>query len=136
MLILRNFSLKSFVIDSLSVFSLLLRLIRWWNKCYVLKCFLWDKKTLTRRCSRGRCSIEKVFLKISQNSQEITCVRASFLIEFQASPATLLKKRLWHRCFPMNFETFLRFYRTPPDDYFCTGDRVSWFEQNWVTRRY
>ena len=23
-------------------------------------------------------------------------------------PATLLKKRLWHRCFPMNFVTFLR----------------------------
>ena len=31
-------------------------------------------------------------------------------------PATLLKKRLWHRCFYMNFATFLRtpfFYRTP-----------------------
>ena len=25
-------------------------------------------------------------------------------------PATLLKKRLWHRCFPMNFE---KFQRTP-----------------------
>ena len=23
-------------------------------------------------------------------------------------PATLLKKRLWHRCFPVNFEKFLR----------------------------
>ena len=23
-------------------------------------------------------------------------------------PATLLKKRLWHRCFPVNFVTFLR----------------------------
>ena len=23
-------------------------------------------------------------------------------------PATLLKKRLWHRCFPMNFPKFLR----------------------------
>ena len=30
-------------------------------------------------------------------------------------PATLLKK-LWHRCFPVNFAKFLRpvFYRTPP----------------------
>ena len=30
-------------------------------------------------------------------------------------PATLLKKRLWHRCFPVNFVKFLRtpFYRTP-----------------------
>ena len=24
------------------------------------------------------------------------------------SPATLLKKRPWHRCFPMNFAKFLR----------------------------
>ena len=24
------------------------------------------------------------------------------------NPATLLKKRLWHRCFPVNFEKFLR----------------------------
>ena len=31
-------------------------------------------------------------------------------------PATLLKKRLWHRRFPVNFAKFLRvlFYRTPP----------------------
>ena len=31
-------------------------------------------------------------------------------------PVTLLKKRLWHSCFPVNFATFLRtlFYRTPP----------------------
>ena len=31
-------------------------------------------------------------------------------------PATLLKKRLWHRCFPVNFAKFPRtlfFYRTP-----------------------
>ena len=29
-------------------------------------------------------------------------------------PATLLKKRLWHRCFPLNFGKFSRapFYRT------------------------
>ena len=33
--------------------------------------------------------------------------------------ATLLKKRLWYKCFPVNFSKFLRnvktsFYRTPP----------------------
>ena len=33
-----------------------------------------------------RCSVKKAFLKISQNSQENTCVRVSFLI--------LLKKGL------------------------------------------
>ena len=35
-------------------------------------------------------------------------------------PATLLKKRLWHRCFSVKFVKFLRspFYRTPLDDCF------------------
>ena len=33
-------------------------------------------------------------------------------------PATLLKKRLWHRCFPVNFVKIQRasFNRTPLDD--------------------
>ena len=39
-------------------------------------------------------SVKKVFLEISQNSQE--------------NSATLFKKRLWHRCFPVNFMKFLR----------------------------
>ena len=49
-----------------------------------------------------RCSVKKMFLKISQNSQENTCARVSLLIKFQA----------WdlHRCFPVNF---LKFSRTP-----------------------
>ena len=53
-----------------------------------------------------RCSVKKVFLKISDNSQENTRARVSFLIKLQASG--LLKKRLWHRCFPVNFAKFLR----------------------------
>ena len=31
-----------------------------------------------------RCSAKKVFLEISQNSQENTCARASFFIKLQA----------------------------------------------------
>ena len=54
-----------------------------------------------------RCSVKKMFLEISQNSQENTCARVSFSIKLQG-PATLLKKRLWHRCFPVNFAKFLR----------------------------
>ena len=45
-----------------------------------------------------------VFLEILQNSQKNTCVRVSFLIR----PATLLKKRFWHKCFSVNFAKFLR----------------------------
>ena len=29
-------------------------------------------------------------------------------VEVADRPATLLKKRLWHRCFPVNFAKFLR----------------------------
>ena len=50
-----------------------------------------------------RCSIKKVLLDILQNSQESTCARASFLTSY-----SFIKKRLWHRCFPVNFATFLR----------------------------
>ena len=42
------------------------------------------------------CSVEKVFLEISQNLQENTCVRVSFLIKLQAS------KR--DTCFPVSCE--------------------------------
>ena len=45
-----------------------------------------------------RCFVNKVFLEISQNSRENTVPR----------PATLLKKRLLRRCFPVNFVKFLR----------------------------
>ena len=55
-----------------------------------------------------KSSVKTVFLKSLQNSQESTCARVSFLIKLQAAPATLLKKRLWHRCFSVNFERFLR----------------------------
>ena len=50
--------------------------------------------------SRG-CSVKKLFLEILQNSQENTCTIV-FL-----RPATLLTKRLWHRCFPVNFVKLL-----------------------------
>ena len=39
-----------------------------------------------------RCSVKKLFLEISQNSQENIYVRISFLLKLR--PATLLKKRL------------------------------------------
>ena len=59
------------------------------------------------------CSVKKVFVEISQNSQENIYVRVSFLIKLPAwdlQPAPLLKKRLWRRCFPVNF---VKFPKTP-----------------------
>ena len=55
-----------------------------------------------------RCSLKKVFLEISQNSQENTCTRICFLIKETLLKQTLLKRRLRHRCFPVNLVKFLR----------------------------
>ena len=77
-----------------------------------------------------KCSVKKFFLEISQNSQENTCARVSFLTKLKAlgfilqailqvlglrsffnkvaGPANLLKRRLRHRCFSANFVKFLR----------------------------
>ena len=47
------------------------------------------------RSSHQRCSVKKGVLRNSQNSPV-------------PESATLLKKRLWRRCFPVNFAKFLR----------------------------
>ena len=60
---------------------------------------------LTKAATRGVLS-KTLFLQNAQNSKENTCARVSFLIKLQ--PATLLKRRLWHRYFPVNFTKFLR----------------------------
>ena len=55
--------------------------------------------------SHWRCSVKMVFLDSSQNSQEYTCARVSFLIKLQACE------------FSENFKnTFST--RTPPNDCF------------------
>ena len=64
-----------------------------------------------------RCSIKKVFLKISQNSQEDTCARISFLIKLQAWELQLYKKETLAQV--LSFEVYevfnnTYFYRTPP----------------------
>ena len=56
-----------------------------------------------------RCSVKNLLLEITQNSQENICARVCFFdINTGLRTATLLKKRLWHRCFPVNFAKFLR----------------------------
>ena len=70
---------------------------------------LWQSFLATNKSSHLRCFVKKVFLKISQNSQENTCLRVSFFNEVAGLRlSTLLKERLWHRYFPVNFAQFLR----------------------------
>ena len=68
----------------------------------IVQCY-WDEC----RSSRTEVSVKKVFSEILLNSLENTCV-SLFLNKFAGlRPATLLKKRLWHRCFPVNFAKLL-----------------------------
>ena len=50
--------------------------------------------TVNTKAVVQRFSVKKVFLEITQNSQENTYARVSFLIKLQASESALLKKRL------------------------------------------
>ena len=49
-----------------------------------------------------RCSVKKVFLEISQNSQKTLVPSLFFNRATGFRLATLSKKRLRHRCFPEN----------------------------------
>ena len=55
-----------------------------------------------------RCSVKKVFLEISQNSQKSTCARVSFLIKLLATLAQVFSCEFWE----ISKITF--FNRTPP----------------------
>ena len=62
--------------------------------------------------------IKKLFLKFSQNSQENTHARVSFLIKLQAWGLTQLQTLAQVSCeFYKSFKNTF-FYRTPPDDCF------------------
>ena len=72
------------------------------------------------RCSHLTCSVK---ISIIRNFAKFTGKHLCQTLIFNkatAWPATLLKKRLWYRCFPVSFtkskNTF--FYRIPPDDCF------------------
>ena len=65
------------------------------------------KKVVLRNSAkfRGKHLCQRLFFnKVAGQA----CARDSFLIKLQVRPATLLKKSLWYRCFPVNFAKFLR----------------------------
>ena len=63
------------------------------------------------RSSHRKCSVKKVVLRnFAKFTGKHLCQRL-FLIKLQVlglRPATLLKKSLWYRCFPINFAKFLK----------------------------
>ena len=91
----QNSQIFSWVIAQNICNKLLMKLLM----CKIISCFFF-------RSSHRRCSIKKVFLKISQNSHENTCARR------RPQAYIFIKKRLQHRCFPLNFAKFLAYCMT------------------------
>ena len=63
-----------------------------------------DSEAVARRCSMKK-GVLKTFTKFTGKD---LCQSLFFNKVAALRPATLLKNRLWHRCFPVNFVTFLR----------------------------
>ena len=72
-------------------------------------CALILSATENEGITTGVVLCKKLFLNFTQNSQENNWASVSSLIKLPAS-ANLLKNRLWHRCFPVNF---VKFSKTP-----------------------
>ena len=79
--------------------------------------FLWKYSTKAESGngnSHQRCSVKKGILqKFAKFTGKHLCQSLLYNKVAGLRPATLLRKRLWHRCFPVNFAKFLT---TPLDD--------------------
>ena len=63
----------------------------------------------TTETATGRCFVEKGVLRnFTKFTGKHLCQSLFFNKVAGLRRATLLKKRLWHRCFPVNFVKFLR----------------------------
>ena len=69
----------------------------------------WVEKNWRDRSSHRSCSVKKGVLKnFAKFTGKHLCQCIFFIKVAGLRPATLLKMRLWHRCFPVNFVKFLR----------------------------
>ena len=78
---------------------------------------------MTTRSSQQRCSVRKGILRNFEKFTGKHLCQVLFYNKVAGSEhATLLKKRLWHRCFPINFAKFPKtsFHRTPLNNCFST----------------
>ena len=82
----------------------------------MLKSNIMGKKAVDRSSHR-RYSVKKGVLRnFTKFTAKHLCQSLFFNKVAGLKPAKLLKKRLWHRCFPVNFAKFLR---KPLDECFC-----------------
>ena len=60
------------------------------------------------RSSHQRCSVKKGVLRNFAKFRGKYLCQSLFFNKVAGLPATVLKRRLWHRCFPVNFAKFVR----------------------------
>ena len=89
----------------------------------VLSCieFMWNKllKWLKRKAIVRRVSVKKVlFLKISENSQESTCARVSFLIKLLASAYNFILKKTLAQVLSCEFRKIFLFLQNSSSGWF------------------
>ena len=69
----------------------------------------WTKVQTWNRSSHQRCSVKNGVLRnFAKFAGKHLCQRLFLNKLARLRPATLLKKKLWHGCFPVNFAKFLR----------------------------
>ena len=87
-----------------------------WTGFYMITASVMKELKMTEAVAQ-RCSVKKVFPEISQNSQENTCPKISFLIKLQASSCICTKKETLAYVFSYEFwkiSESIFYCRTPP----------------------
>ena len=79
------------------------------------------RKLVSPEIATGAVLQKNIFLNIWQSLQENTWPESLFKRSYRPEPAALLKKRLWHRCFPVNLQKILRtlFLQNTSSGWFC-----------------
>ena len=110
------------------------------SRFFIWKSFIDDKSsiklsmiTMITSMTNSRSSCPEVFCKkgVLTNFAKFTgkhlCQRLFFNKVAGLRPSTLLKKRLWHRCFPVNLAKFLRtpFSQNTSGGCFCNSFLLS-----------
>ena len=114
-----RFCLARFIcrlLDRLHFSRLAVLTVKWQDWCVFIKmmsfrncCSLSRYLTIKSRSSHPRCSIKTGVLRnFAKFKGKHLCQRLFFNKNAGLRPATIIKKRLWHRCFPVNFAKFLR----------------------------
>ena len=86
-----------------------LMIFQWKMVWSVLSWVVALRQPVSNRSSHRRCFVKNVALKNFANFTGRHLCWSLFLIKLQAfRPATLIKKRIEHRCFPVKFTKFLR----------------------------